>query len=183
MYISEIPTCPLKCRLAGSDISSTWYMQKKWRWRPSPEEGQSTTQLQHRLFLGQRTEAARTQAAICSTKGSFRKHKMPFSYAVHTPEVSRSRLKGHSGICEKAEKAILFQATSEICVSCLFRLSASLLSPCTGEQAFGLSPSQYLHALIVILGKQLGQHIIVSRKHRIRGMCEVYSLKGRLIKF
>lgn len=90
---------------------------------------------------------------------------------------------GHSGICEKAEKAILFQATSEICVSCLYRLSASLLSPCTGEQAFGLSPSQYLHALIVILGKQLGQHIVVSRKHRIRGMCEVYSLKGRLIKF
>lgn len=71
----------------------------------------------------------------------------------------------------RRQKMQLFQVTSEICVSCLFRLSASLLSPCTGEQAFGLSPSQYLHTLIVLLGKQLGQHIIVSRKHRIRGMC------------
>lgn len=58
-----------------------------------------------------------------------------------------------------------------------------LYFPLALEKSFRSLPSQYLHALTVILGKQLGQHIVVSRKHRIRGMCKVYSLKGRLSKF
>lgn len=90
---------------------------------------------------GSRKEVARTWADIWSTKlmclaeGSLRKHKMAFACAVHKPEFSMLNFKGHSGICDKAEKTITISgfALRNPCVFCLIRPSAYLLFSYIGE--------------------------------------------------
>lgn len=141
-------------------------MWEKWRRGSSPEEGQSTIQLQHTLPHAAGKEVARTQADIrstnlvCLAEGSLRKHKCHSPVQSVNLSFPGQDLKGTVACVtrqKKKKKQYCFGAAKEIHVFCLIRVSAFLFFPCTGKVLNNYThPALCLHVLILILSKQLG---------------------------